>query len=217
MNFFLLYTLTLLELASIHGICTLLYTRFPHCARYIEKRPRLTVQMMCVCLSNVVCIAFPVVYGVAHYVERHVYHPRDIAAVRGSDYIRVLALCALSLEVWFYATHRLFHHPLLYRHVHKMHHRYRFPTPMCALYAHPVEFLLGNLGGIVCVPLLCPSSWVRGVMSPELFVAWVNVCFIGSLLSHSGISLLGASSHDIHHQQFSVHYGVFQLCDVLFG
>lgn len=56
-----------------------------------------------------------------------------------------LALSALALflydEASAYYYHRMYHSPLLYRWIHKAHHRYGCPTAFSAVAMHPLEML----------------------------------------------------------------------------
>ena len=45
----------------------------------------------------------------------------------------------LFLDTSFYWSHRLLHHPRLYKHFHKQHHEYRGTIGFAAEYAHFVE------------------------------------------------------------------------------
>ena len=51
------------------------------------------------------------------------------------------------VEFWAYVFHRCLHHEWLYRHFHKIHHRYQPPTAFAAIAIHPVEFIGFVLGG----------------------------------------------------------------------
>lgn len=42
-------------------------------------------------------------------------------------------------------VHRLFHVPLLYKHVHKRHHEWTAPMGIVCIYATATEYLLGNV------------------------------------------------------------------------
>ena len=41
--------------------------------------------------------------------------------------------------------HRVLHHPLLYKHIHKKHHEWSTPIGLVADYAHPVEHVISNI------------------------------------------------------------------------
>lgn len=51
----------------------------------------------------------------------------------------------LTEDTCFYWCHRTLHHPKLYPLIHKIHHEYNTPISLCSIYAHPLEYLVGNL------------------------------------------------------------------------
>jgi len=53
----------------------------------------------------------------------------------------------------FYWCHRLLHHPKLYPYIHKKHHEYGITISIAAEYAHPIEFIFGNIVRIIFMSL----------------------------------------------------------------
>jgi len=121
--------------------------------------------------------------------------------------------CAVVIDFWFYWTHRIMHwkEPInLYALVHKIHHRYKTPAAVCATYAHPFEFVVGNLMGVALGPVLTNSH-------PYTAYGWFVLTLVSTCGSHSGYGFLGAEKHDEHHEFFDWNFGVGPVCDQLFG
>jgi len=53
--------------------------------------------------------------------------------------------CMLLREVTFYYSHRLLHHPILYKWIHKKHHNWISPVAISAAYCHPIEHVVSNV------------------------------------------------------------------------
>ncbi|BFZ53145.1 hypothetical protein PYCC9005_000168 [Savitreella phatthalungensis] len=113
------------------------------------------------------------------------------------------AFASLAREVLFYSAHRMLHHPLLYKRIHKRHHLFKAPIAFAAQYAHPIEQLLANM-----LPVTLPLQLVKGHV---LSFAWFEATVLyGTATVHSGydFGLPSAAHHDRHHELFNVNYGV---------
>ncbi|ELT89490.1 hypothetical protein CAPTEDRAFT_172660 [Capitella teleta] len=124
-----------------------------------------------------------------------------------------ISLCILVEEVFFYYGHRLFHTPMLYKRIHKMHHEWTAPIGITALYAHPVEHVLCNLLPPVLGPIFLGShiaaAWI-----------WFALALISTTVSHSGYHLPllpSPEAHDFHHAKFVNNFGVLGVLDHLHG
>ncbi len=67
----------------------------------------------------------------------------------------------------FYWSHRTLHTSWCYRHVHKRHHEYRQPVMLGSEFAHPLEYLFGNLLPFTAGPLLLDTR-----MHAVTFLVW---------------------------------------------
>ncbi|KIK68857.1 hypothetical protein GYMLUDRAFT_67567 [Collybiopsis luxurians FD-317 M1] len=128
-------------------------------------------------------------------------------------------------DLFHWAGTRLLHEPLLYKHIHKLHHKYSAPFGLAAEYAHPAEvFILGmgTLGGSL---LLCLFTEVHFVS----FFIWVIIKLFQAIDSHSGYDFpwslkhflpfwAGADHHDFHHLAFTDNFATsFRWWDSIFG
>ncbi len=116
-----------------------------------------------------------------------------------------------------YGAHRLFHRRLLFRHIHRVHHRWTSPTAFTAAAMHPVEFAVYQ--SLMIVPLFVLPIHVVGLVAVLVYQNTI------AFLDHSGVnfgSLLPWQPpprfHDDHHVYFHVNYGqTLGLWDRLFG
>jgi sterol desaturase/sphingolipid hydroxylase (fatty acid hydroxylase superfamily) len=124
----------------------------------------------------------------------------------------------LIYETFFYFSHRLLHFGSLYRSIHKVHHEFRSPVALAAAYAHPIEFIVGDI-----IPLMLPPILLRS----HLLLFWIWTIFgnISTQIHHSGYRFPWTYEHvteqpdfhDFHHENFVGNYGVLGFYDWLFG
>lgn len=138
----------------------------------------------------------------------------DPTAPMASWWWTLLTVVAMALitEVAFFAGHYWLHTKWLYKHVHKVHHRYRASTAWSAQYAHPFEYVVGNI-----VPIGLPMV----LLAPDLLtiVLFGLVAVLNTQLVHSGYQLPFAPwaiPHDLHHYKVTVNYGSMGIMDRLF-
>ncbi|XP_070490694.1 fatty acid hydroxylase domain-containing protein 2-like [Chironomus tepperi] len=142
--------------------------------------------------------------------------------VRGIPDIRVLPniqnvliTCFINdhlLDIVAYTVHRLLHHRLIYKHIHKKHHEYKSTIAVAGLHTHPLEQLfLGIMPlGLGYITLRC-----------HIATAWIHILssVINSTITHSGYHLpfLGSPAfHDYHHVKFDCNYSILGLMDRIF-
>lgn len=116
--------------------------------------------------------------------------------------------CVIVVDFWFYWTHRALHWPKFYATIHKFHHRFTAPTAVASMYANPLEFGIGNLGGVILGPFLTRAH-------PYTFYFWTAFSLISTGGSHSGYFFFAAQSHDWHHEHFNYNFGVGGAMDAI--
>lgn len=116
-----------------------------------------------------------------------------------------------------YGAHRLLHHRALFRHIHRVHHRWTAPTVFTAPAMHPLELALYQ--GLVMAPLLFLPIHVVGLVAVLVYQNGI------AFLDHSGVALGSVLPwqppprfHDDHHVHVHGNYGqTLGLWDRLFG
>ncbi|MEE3718024.1 sterol desaturase family protein [Tumidithrix elongata RA019] len=138
----------------------------------------------------------------------------------GFSYAAVLLL----QDAYFYFTHRLFHHPLLFRWMHQGHHRSRYPTPWTSFAFDPLEAIVQALFLVVIVFVL-PLHFITLIAVLTTMTVWAVLNHLGldrlplSFPHHwLGKWFIGPDHHSIHHLKYTMHYGLyFTFWDKLLG
>lgn len=122
----------------------------------------------------------------------------------------VLAL--ILLPVWsafhFYWVHRLLHVPLLYRHVHSLHHRNVNIGPWSGFSMHPVEhFLYLTTLLIHCVVPSHPIHLIFHVVYQGPGAAMTHTGYEDLLIRDKRRLALGTFYHQLHHRYYECNYG----------
>jgi lathosterol oxidase len=123
----------------------------------------------------------------------------------------------LVTDACLYWAHRTFHRPLLFRYIHRLHHRFISPTAFTAMAQHPLE--LATYQTIMLLPVFVLPLHVGGLIFVLVYQNYVG------MLDHSGVDLFSwlpwqppTRFHDDHHVHFHVNYGQnLSLWDWLFG
>ncbi|XP_076446058.1 fatty acid hydroxylase domain-containing protein 2-like [Babylonia areolata] len=164
-------------------------------------------------LFNQVVVGIPVAMGVHWMMEWRgcSLSPDDLPTFHWA--LLELIICVLVEEIGFYYSHRVLHHPRLYKHVHKKHHEWTAPIGIVALYAHPVEHVLSNLLPPALGPVILGSHLATAWM-------WFALALMSTTVAHCGYHfpfLPSPEAHDYHHLKFNQNYGVLGVLDRLHG
>ena len=142
----------------------------------------------------------------------HSHQYEDYAVIWKREIFAKLPVYALLADCTFYAFHCFLHwSPLLYKHIHKTHHRFTAPTAMACVYAHPFEFVFGNVLPIYLGPILCDSH-------PITCYLWWGLAMLGTCKGHSGYRIMGhRDDHEDHHLLYRYYFGGMGVLDRILG
>lgn len=126
-----------------------------------------------------------------------------------------LPLLLLWHDFYFYWTHRLLHHPLVFRHVHGVHHRSRNPSPWAAYAFHPLEALVNGLVTPLAL-LAVPLHW-------SVVLAFALHQIVRNAHGHAAVEtmprgfarhrlaglLTTTTHHHLHHETARGNYGLW--------
>jgi Delta7-sterol 5-desaturase len=136
--------------------------------------------------------------------------------IAGPGYaLAMLAVVILAQDAYFYWTHRLMHHRLLFKRFHLLHHRSVAPTPWAAYaFAVPEAVVQGAF-----LPLMLCFVPLHAVT----IFAWMAVQIARNVMGHAGVEVhprgmarsrwLGwnntTTHHDMHHQTGRHNFGFY--------
>lgn len=135
---------------------------------------------------------------------------------RGWTWFALSIAAAIVLhDTYFYWTHRLMHHPRLFRRIHLTHHHSRNPTPWASYAFSPLEAII-EAGIFPLVALVIPMHplaiglfllWqvvfnVTGHCGYEVYPAWLMRTWLGKVLNTP-------TNHVMHHEKAVGNYGIY--------
>ncbi|KAL3425662.1 c-5 sterol desaturase [Phlyctema vagabunda] len=116
-------------------------------------------------------------------------------------------LFLLFTDFCIYFIHRGLHHPLIYKHLHKSHHKWIMPTPYASVAFNPFDGFMQSLPYHL-YPFMFPLQKFA-YLGLFLFVQiWTVFIHDGEYVANSPI-LNGAACHTMHHLYFNYNYGQY--------
>lgn len=138
-----------------------------------------------------------------------------------------IALFFVMEDTFHYWAHQALHYGALYKHIHKLHHKYSAPFGLAAEYAHPIEVLVLGMGTVGSPMLWC---WLSGGdLHIVTMYIWIVLRLFQAVDAHSGYDFpwslnkfipfwSGADHHDYHHMAFVNNYSTsFRWWDHFMG
>ncbi|MBL7871299.1 MAG: sterol desaturase family protein [Cyclobacteriaceae bacterium] len=150
-------------------------------------------------------------------VRRYTHLYTNVLDYGTTYFLFSIGLILLIHDTYFYWTHRLMHHPKLFRYFHQVHHQSTNPSPWAAFAFHPYEAVI-EAGIIVVVAFIMP-------VHPMAIALFLLIMTIYNVYGHLGYELypkgfttskLGrwintSVNHNQHHQYVRGNYGLYFL------
>ena len=155
----------------------------------------------------------PFQYWIFHGRGKVYYNVAD----RGwAYYFLSAAVFLLVTEFLVYWAHRWLHHPILYKHLHLYHHKYRKPTPWVSMAFHPIDSWMQALPYYLCA-LFIPVH--ISIYAGMFFFVMLWTFFIHDRVSIVRLDIVHYTAHHtIHHAYNKFNFGQFlTIFDRLFG
>ncbi|KAH8551933.1 hypothetical protein BGW37DRAFT_492953 [Umbelopsis sp. PMI_123] len=141
----------------------------------------------------------------------------DSSSHGGVPYMLFTMLAFLVFtDFCIYWIHRWLHHPVLYKRLHKPHHKWIVPTPFASHAFHPLDGYLQSIPYHLFVYIFPMQKWLYICMF--FFVnIWTVMIHDGNYLLRSSI-INSSAHHSVHHLYFNYNYGqYFTLWDRVGG
>lgn len=116
-------------------------------------------------------------------------------------------LFLMFTDFCIYWIHRALHHPILYKRLHKPHHKWIMPTPYASHAFHPLDGYAQSVPYHL-FPFLFPLQKFAYLALFIFVQLWSVMIHDGEYVANSPI-INGAACHTLHHLYFNYNYGQF--------
>ncbi|KAL1872785.1 hypothetical protein VTK73DRAFT_1335 [Phialemonium thermophilum] len=110
-------------------------------------------------------------------------------------------------DFFIYWIHRYLHHPLVYKRLHKPHHKWIMPTPYASHAFHPLDGFAQSIPYHV-FPFIFPLQKLAYVFLFIFVNFWTIMIHDGEYMANNPV-INGAACHSIHHYAFNYNYGQY--------
>ena len=116
-------------------------------------------------------------------------------------------LFVMFTDFGIYWIHRGLHHPLVYKHLHKPHHKWIMPTPYASHAFHPIDGFAQSIPYHI-FPFIFPLQKMAYVGLFVFINFWTIMIHDGEYYANNPV-INGAACHSVHHFAFNYNYGQF--------
>ena len=171
------------------------------------------------------CVIGPLTYCPFYFFDLEVLLDFSVEGIPGTGKMLGQVFLSMLLEdLTFHFSHRMLHHKAIYPYVHKIHHEHKVTIGWAAQYAHPFEFIFGNLLPAAMGPIVLGKR-----MHFATAFTWYTIRFVESAEGHCGYEFSWSpfrvipfasdfGYHAYHHSHNIGNYSsFFTIWDTVFG
>lgn len=134
------------------------------------------------------------------------YDRLDEAPFSAYNYLQ-FPIFILFTDCLIYFIHRGLHHPMVYKTLHKPHHKWIMPTPYASHAFHPLDGFAQSVPYHV-FPFVFPLQKFAYIALFAFINVWTIFIHDGEYVANSPV-INGAACHTMHHLYFNYNYGQF--------
>ncbi|KAK7438046.1 c-5 sterol desaturase [Stygiomarasmius scandens] len=176
--------------------------------RFLKNQVRLEIQSSLKAFPVITLLTLPWFLGEVRGKSK-LY--TDIEAHGGWTYMVLSVPCFLLFtEYCIYWIHRWLHHPLLYKTLHKPHHKWIIPTPFASYAFHPIDGFLQSVPYHLFA-FLFPLHRILYLVLFVLVNFWTIFIHDSDMITGHPLEKIinGPAHHTLHHIYFTVNYGQY--------
>ncbi|KAK5680863.1 c-5 sterol desaturase [Elasticomyces elasticus] len=191
--------------------------------KYLKNQMRLEIKQTLESIPLMAVLTVPVfvaeVRG-ATFIYDDVSNPgfsHPLLKLLGNSYSYIqIPFFLIFTDFCIYWIHRGLHSKLLYKHLHKPHHKWIMPTPFASHAFHPLDGFAQSVPYHV-FPFLFPLHKGAYLALFTFVQIWTVMIHDGEYVANSVI-INGAACHTMHHLYFNYNYGQYTtISDRIFG
>lgn len=186
----------------------------PECAVELKRQMRHEVWIALASIPFMACLMLPAaVFSHRGYSKIYFEITEETGGWREIVFSTFIFFAFTDCLVYIF--HRGLHHPIIYKHVHKLHHTYKYTTPFSSHAFNPCDGF-GQGVSYYLITFIYPIHHIQFIVLFTFVNFWTisihdQVDFGGHFLNTTG-------HHTIHHEKFNYDYGQYStLWDRLGG
>lgn len=206
-----LYLITWLFGAVVYFVCASLsyvfifdHATFTH-PKYLKNQVRLEIKQTLISLPLMAIFTAPLFLGEVRGYAKLYDSPGDAPFALYNILQFPFFICFTDFLIYW--IHRGLHHPLIYKTLHKPHHKWIMPTPYASHAFHPLDGFAQSFPYHM-FPYIFPLQKFAYIALFIFINFWTVFIHDGEYVANSPI-INGAACHTMHHLYFNYNYGQF--------